>query len=540
MKLMVSVFPLLVGPYLLVAQSKPPALMSGIGRHHHIISTKSSEAQRFFDQGLTLVFAFNHEEATRAFRRAAELDPQSAMPFWRIALALSPCINLDVDPPHEKAAYEAVRKAMSLAQDVTESERAYIEALARRYSVDPKIDLKKLDVDYAHAMRELSKRYPDDLDAATLYAESLMDLRPWKLWSLDGHPAEDTDEIVAVLESVLRRNPDHIGANHYYIHAVEASTHPERALASARRLETLAPAAGHLVHMPAHIYMRVGDYPAAARSNALAAEADRVYLRESGTMGSVYDIMYYAHNLHFLAATHSMEGSFADAKQAADELIAHVRPMVHNMPMAETYLPTTIFVLVRFHRWDEVLKIPPPDSSLAMTAAFWHFARGSAAAAKGQIGMAEVERRKLETARKETPADLEFSFYFNRAQAFLELAANILDARIATAHGDRERAIEYWENAVRIQDRLNYGEPPEWFYPVRESLGSALLLNGQADQAEAVFRADLEQYPRNPRSLFGLLKSLEAQKKTSDTEWVRREFEAAWKGGDVALELGDL
>jgi tetratricopeptide (TPR) repeat protein len=540
MKLLVSVLPLLIGPYLLVAQSKPPAPMSGIGRHHHIISTKSSEAQGFFDQGLTLVFAFNHEEAARAFRRAAELDPQSAMPFWGIALALGPCINLDVDPPHEKAAYVAVRKAMSLAQHVTESERAYIEALARRYSVDPKIDLKKLDADYAHAMRELSKRYPDDLDAATLYAESLMDLRPWKLWSLDGHPAEDTDEIVAVLESVLRRDPDHIGANHYYIHTVEASTHPERALASAGRLETLAPAAGHLVHMPAHIYLRVGDYPAAARSNALAAETDRVYLRDSGTMGSMYDMMYYAHNLQFLAAAHSMEGRFADAKQAADELIAHVHPMVHDMPMAEAYLPTPIFVLVRFHRWDEVLKIPPPEPSLAMTTAFWHFARGSAAVAKGQIGMAEAERRNLETARKETPAELEFSFYFNKAQAFLDLAANILDARIATAHGDRERAIEYWENAVRIQDRLNYGEPPEWFYPVRESLGRARLLNGQADQAEAVFRADLEQYPRNPRSLFGLLKSLEAQKKTSDAEWVRREFEAAWKSADVALELGDL
>src|SRR4029077_5534691 len=264
-------------------QSKPPALMSGLGQHHHLISTKSSEAQRFFDQGLTLIFAFNHEEAARAFRRAAELDPQSAMPPWGIALALGPCINLDVAPPHEKAAYEAVQKALSLAPGATESERAYIETLARRYSVDPKVDLKKLDVDYAHAMRELSKRYPDDLDAATLYAESLMDLRPWKLWGLDGHPAEDTDEIVAVLESLLRRDPYHIGANHYYIHAMEASTHPERALASAKRLETLAPAAGHLVHMPAHIHMRVGEYPAAARSNALAAEIDRVYLRESGT-----------------------------------------------------------------------------------------------------------------------------------------------------------------------------------------------------------------------------------------------------------------
>ena len=540
MNFSVPVIVLLVSLCSMAAQSKPPTLVAGLGAHHHAISTKSPEAQRFFDQGLTLVFAFNHEDAVRAFQRAAELDPQAAMPFWGVALASGPCINLDVDPPHEKVAYEAVQKAMSLAPGVTENERAYIHALAKRYSADSKVNLRKLDAEYAHAMRELSQRYPDDLDAATLYAESLMDLRPWKLWGLDGHPAEDTDAIVAVLESVLRRDPDHIGANHYYIHAVEASAHPERAVASARRLETLAPAAGHLVHMPAHTYMRVGDYPAAARSNALGAEIDRAYLRESGTTGGMYDILYYAHNLHFLAAASSMAGSFTDAKRAADELVAHVGGMVAGMPMAEVYMPTPIFVLVRFHRWDEVLKLPPPDPNLAMTTAFWHFARGSAAAAKGQIEMAETERRTLEAARRETPADMEFSMFSNKAQAFLDLAANILDAQIATTHADRERAIEHWENAVRIQDRLYYGEPPEWFYPVRESLGGALLLNGHADQAEAVFRADLEQYPRNPRSLFGLLKSLEAQKKTSDAEWVRREFEVAWKNADITLELGDL
>jgi tetratricopeptide (TPR) repeat protein len=540
-QLLASVFPLLLAPNLLAAQSNPPALMSGLGQHHHVISTKSSEAQRFFDQGLTLVFAFNHEEAARAFQRAAELDPQSAMPFWGIALAFGPCINLDVDPPHEKAAYVAVQKAMSLAPGATGIERAYIQALARRYSADPKADLRKLDLDYAHAMRELSQHYPDDLDAATLYAESLMDLRPWKLWSLDGRPAENTDEIVEVLESVLRRNPDHIGANHYYIHTMEASTHPERALPSALRLETLAPKAGHLVHMPAHIYMRAGDYARATRSNALAAEIDRVYLRESGTAGSMYDILYYAHDLHFLAAASGMEGRFAEAKQAADELAAHIGPLVlGDLAMAEPYMPTPMFVRLRFHRWDEVLNLPPPDPHLAMTTAFWHFARGSAAAAKGQIKTAEMERRTLEEARRETPADIEFSMYSNKARTFLDLAVNILDARIAIAHADRARAIEYWKKAVQIQDQLYYGEPPEWFYPVRESLGGALLQSGQPAQAEAVFRADLQQYPRNPRSLFGLLRSLEAQKKTSDVEWVRREFEAAWKSADVPLEIEDL
>jgi tetratricopeptide (TPR) repeat protein len=514
--------------------------MAGLGDHHHAISTKSSEAQRFFDQGLTLVFAFNHEEAARSFRRASELDPQSAMAFWGVALALGPCINLDVDLPHEKAAYEAVQKAVLLAPGATENERAYIQTLAKRYSSDPKVDLRKLDAEYANAMRELSKHYPDDLDAATLYAESLMDLHPWKLWSLDGRPTEGTEEIVAVLESVLRRDPNHLGANHYYIHATEASHHPEWASASARRLETLAPGAGHLAHMPAHTYMRVGDYSAAANSNTIGADADSAYLRESGTTGSMYDMMYYCHNLHFLAASYSMEGDFTHAKQVADELVTHVGPMLHDMPMAEVYVPTPMFVLIRFHRWDEVLKLRPPNPSLATTTAFWHFVRGAAFAAKSQIALAEAEQKILQTARKETPADLEFSFFSNKAQTFLDLAENVLDARIAAAKGDHERTIKDWEKAVEIEDQLNYGEPPEWFYPVRESLGSALLRNGQAAQAEAVFRVDLEQHPRNPRSLFGLLKALEAQKKNANAEEVRREFDAAWKNADVPVELGQL
>ena len=539
MKLLVPLFTLLAGVFSSFSQSTPPALTPGMGQHHHRISTKNPEAQRFFDQGLTLVFAFNHEEAARAFRRAAELDPQSAMAFWGLALALGPCINLDVDPPHEKAAYEAVQKALSLGPGATESERAYIRALAKRYSSDPKIDLRKLDANYAQAMRELHERFPDDLDAGTLFAESLMDLHPWKLWSLDGRPTEGTDEIVAVLESVLRHDPQHVGANHYYIHAMEASPHPERALLSATRLETLVPAAGHLVHMPAHIYMRTGDYSASAQSTDRGAAVDRVYLRESGTTGGMYDMMYYCHNLHFLAASSSMAGDFSHAKEAANELAEHVRPMLHDMPVAETYLPTPIFVLVRFHKWDDVLKLPPPDATLTMTTAFWHFARGSAFAAEGKIGMAETEQKILESTRKKTSTDMEFSFYGNKAQTFLELAANILDARLAAGHGENELAIKYWEKAVEIEDTLYYGEPPEWFYPVRESLGAALLLNGRADRAEAVFRADLEQYPRNPRSLFGLLRSLETQK-SAGVEDVRREFEAAWKNADVALELADL
>lgn len=525
----------------LLGQSKPPVLMPGMGQHHHAITTNNPEAQRFFDQGLTLVYAFNHEEAIRSFQRASQLDPHAAMAFWGIALAAGPCINLDVDPAHEKLAYEAVQKAISLSAQGTEGERAYIRALAKRYSPDPAADLRKLDADYAQAMRELSTSYPDDLDAATLYAESLMDLHPWKLWSLDGQPTEGTLEIERVLESVLRRDPNHLGANHYYIHAMEASPHPESALPSAKRLETLAPSAGHLVHMPAHTYMRVGEYAESAHSNAVATEVDRRYLRESGTTGSTYDIMYYAHNLQFLAAANAMAGNFAGAKQAADELAAHVTSkMIADMPMAEVYVPVPMFVLLRFQRWDEVMKTPPPDPNLTMTTAFWHFARGCAAAAKGQMGVAEAERRRLEDARKEMPATTEFSFFSNKARSFLDLAANILDARISRAHGDPRREIEYWKDAVRVQDQLYYGEPPEWFYPVRESLGAALLLQGQAADAEAVFRDDLKQYPKNPRSLFGLLKSLEAQHKSSEAAEVRGQLKLAWKNADVPLQLGDL
>lgn len=535
-----QVFLLLLVVWPAFPQSNKPALMPGLGEHHHTISTKSPEAQRFFDQGLTLVFAFNHEEAARSFRRAAELDPRSGMAYWGIALALGPCINNpDVDAAHEKAAYEAAQKALLLAPGATQRERNYIQALAKRYSADPKVNLRNLQAEYALAMRELYTNYPDDLDAATLYAESLMDLHPWRLWSPDGHPTEGTEEIVAVLESVLRRDPNHLGANHYYIHATEASAHPEWALASARRLEALAPAAGHLVHMPAHTYMRIGDYSSAARSNAAGVNADRVYMRESSMIGSMYDLMYYCHNLQFLAASYSMEGDFAHAKQAADELAAHVEPMLHEMPIAEMYAPYPMFILVRFHRWEEILKLPPPDPSLSMATALWHFARGSAFAATNRIAMAKAERSILDSERLQMPADREFSTFSNKARAFLFLAESIVDARIAAAKGDSQQAIENWQQAVEIEDKLYYGEPPEWFYPVRESLGSALLLNGLAER-EAVFRADLAQYPRNPRSLFGLVKSLEAENKKENLEEVRREFQEAWQNADTALTLKDL
>ncbi len=520
-------------------QARPAELMPGLAHHHHPIATSSPEAQRFFDQGLTLVYGFNHDEAVRFFRRAAELDPKSPMPLWGVALAVGPNYNQDVDPPREKTAYEAIQKALSLAANAPENERAYVEALAQRYSGDPKADLKKLAVDYKNAMGDLAKRYPDDLDAATLYAESMMDLHPWRLWTTDGKPAEDTEEIISVLEAVLRRDPDHVGANHYYIHALEASPYPERALPSARKLETLVPAAGHLVHMPSHIYMRTGNYDAAARSNEAAVKADQYFMEATKTQDSQYGLMYYSHNLHFLSVALMMEGRYMDAKKAADDLVDNVEPFVRDMPMLELFMPMPTFVLQRFHRWDELMKYPEPSRKLTVTNALWHAAQGQMRAAMGEVKRAELERATVASAAARVPADVPFWFN-NGPRAILNLAAAVLDARIASAKDDRKASIELWRKAVTLQDAFNYDEPPDWFYPVRESLGAALFLDGQYAAAEQVFRDDLARNPRNGRSLFGLLQSLKARDKKTDAEWVQQAFDAAWKNADVELRLEDF
>ena len=517
--------------------SKAAVLMSGLGQHNHPVSTKNAEAQRFFDQGFTFIYAFNHDEAIRSFKRAAELDPNLAMAYWGIGHALGPNINLPVDPEREKAAYEAVQKALDLSKNAPEQERAYIEALAKRYSIDPKADLYKLAVDYKNAMGELVKRYPDDLDAATLYAESGMNLRPWQLWKKDGTPAEGTEEIVAVLESVLKRNPGHIGANHYYIHAVEASLHPERALPSAERLTTLVPAAGHLVHMPAHIYMRTGDYKNAAIRNQVAAEADEEYIKSYDIQG-IYPLMYYSHNLHFLAVANSMQGRFSDAKKAADQLEAHVSPYVKEMPMLEFFVPTSTLILVGFNRWEDILRSPKPDPSMLLTTAVWHFARGMAYAANGKLRSAQRERKLFVDVKNRIPADAMWDL--NSTNNVLGIAENVLDAKIAITKGDKKSAIELLRKAAETEDALNYAEPSGWYIPVRESLGGALFMSGNYSGAEKVFRTDLEKNPRSGRSLFGLMQSLKAQKKNYEARLVQTEFEAAWKNADTQLRVKDL
>ncbi len=513
-------------------QEAPVRLIPGLGDVHHPVSTKNKEAQEFFDQGLKLVYGFNHDEARRSFVRAAELDSKLAMAQWGVALTLGPNYNLPVDPDREHAGYDAVQRAVALKENASEPERAYIDALVVRYSRDPNVDLHALDRAYSHAMRKLSARYPDDLDAATLFAESMMNLNPWKLWSADGKAAEGTDEIVSVLESVLKRDPNHLGANHYYIHAVEASTHPERALASAQRLEKLAPAAGHLVHMPAHIYSRVGDHPASAHCNELAVAADKKFLAATQEQG-VYRLMYYSHNMHFLAFAACMDGNFAEARDAAAKLVANVAPGVKAMPDLEGFLPTPMIVLFAFERWDDLLKFRAPAPSFVTTNALWHSFRGIAFANTGKTTEAETEQKQFQDLVAKIPPDQMFD-PLNKVSSVFKIHENILAGSIARSRGDNAAAVESLKQAAAAEDALNYSEPPAWYPPVRPMLGKLLLANNQAAEAEKVFREDLARDPRDGRALSGLRDALKAQNRPYEADQIDRQFRAAWKVADTA------
>jgi tetratricopeptide (TPR) repeat protein len=522
------------------AAPKPVTLLSGLGTHRHPIATSSPEAQKYFDQGMVMLFGFNHEEAYRAFEKAAQLDPTAAMPHWGMALVTGANYN-DVEPEVNrlKRARAEVDKALALSTAGPENERAYVEALAKRYVADPaSADKAALAHDYNAAMRALSQKYPDDLDAATLYAESGMNLRPWKLYGSDGTPAEGTEEIVAVLESVLKREPNHPGANHYYIHAVEASRHPERALPSAARLETLVPNAGHLVHMPSHVYIRTGNYLAAEKSNAIAAEVDRKYIRETGAQG-MYPVMYYTHNVHFQSAAAAMAGRHAEAKKSAQVLVDAVLPVLSMDPMLEGFLLQPIFVALRFQKWDDVRKMEDPGPKLPLARAAWLYARAMAAAASKDAQAADALRVAYGIARDAVPP-AQMAGPQNSAVALFAVATPVLDARIAESLGDYARALASWERAVAADDALAYDEPPAWYYPVRESLGGALLRAGRAADAERVFRADLDRHPRNPRSLLGLAASLEAQGKSADAAFARAQYDVAVKDADVTLRIEDL
>jgi len=521
-------------------QSTPATLMSGLGDLHHPVSTKNPQAQEFFDQGLRLIYAFNHDEAARSFQRAADLDPNLAIAYWGVAEAVGPNYNDPASDDRFALAHQAIQKAVDLSSGASPVEQAYIQAMALRFPADPKANRRQAAEAYHDAMREVAKKFPDDLDAATLFAESGMDLHPWGLWHHDGTPEAGTEEIVTTLESVIKRDPNHMGAVHYYIHAVEASPSPERALAGANKLAAMAPAAGHLVHMPAHVYIRTGDYASAVKTNQEAAVVDRAYIKASGAQG-LYPMMYYSHNLHFIAMCSAMNGDYAEAQKNAAMLAAHVGPHVKDMPPLEGFMTIPVAVDVRFHKWDEILKMPQPSADMKTTTVFWHFARGMALAAKGKVSEAEAEHKAVAEAQANTPEDVVFAMPVNnKAKDVLAVARDVLGAKIAMAKKDNAAAIALLQKAVAVQDSLKYSEPEDWFFPVRESLGAALLVNNDAAGAEKVFREDLDRHPRNPRSLFGLEQALKAQNRDYDAGFVQKQFQASWKGGPAQLKVDDL
>ena len=528
-----------------LAQDKKPSdkpadlSLTAAGRQHHPIHTSSKETQDYFDQGITLLYGFNHEEAARAFRKAAELDPKSPMPLWGVAMAVGPNYNMDVDPEREKIAYDTIQKAAKLAESAPRVEQDYVTTLMLRYSNEAKPDFKKLANIYAMGMRTLSRKYPEDLDAATMYAESLMNLNPWQLWSLDGKPGEHTEEIVRVLESVLARDPSHAGANHYYIHAVEASPNPERALPSAERLEKLVPNAGHLVHMPAHIYARTGDFSQAVERNAIAAKVDKAYAEEADRSGSLYDLMYHSHNEHFLAMAACMQGQYTEAKKAADGLATRLMPHAKMMPMLDGFIMTPLWVDARFSKWDAILSRPEPAGDLAETHLMWRYTRTLAFAVQRDTAKATAEFAAFEKETAAMPDGRPLGMQ-SSSKAVHAVAKEVLAARLAEAQGKQDEAIKHWQAAVDAQDKLAYNEPADWYYPVRESLGAAYMKANKPYDAEMAFREDLRRNPRNPRSLFGLREALAAQQSDTDAGWVDRQFKESWKNADVGLKLGDL
>lgn len=518
---------------LLVAlASVPPSardsvpLYDNLGNHSRSITTTEPLAQQYFDQGLRLAYGFNHGEAIRAFRRAIELDPSCAMCYWGIAYAHGPHVNAGMDSAAGAAAYAAIQQARQRAGAASESERAYIQALALRYASDPLQDRAPLDSAYARAMAQLSTRYPDDLDAAALYAEALMNLRPWNYWTSTGEPYPGTQEIVASLESVIARNPNHPGACHYYIHAVEAVT-PELAVPCAERLAELMPGVGHMVHMPAHIYIRVGRYADAITANEHAVHADESYVERQRPQG-LYPLSYYPHNYHFLAFAATMAGRKSQALEAARAVAARA-PVDYAEESGEVqlWLVFPALTLLTFGEWEAVLAEPMPPES------HW-FGRGMAAYAHG-VALAAVGRSAeayhlVEAVSSDADAAPEGDY-----RTALMIAGEMLRGELRARAGDDAGAIAHFEEAARLEDGMLYYEPPVWYYPVRHSLGLSLLRAGSAADAERIYREDLKRFPANGWSLFGLRESLRAQGKSTEADEVEMRFTAAWSGSDVTL-----
>jgi tetratricopeptide (TPR) repeat protein len=504
--------------------------LQNLGNHTFPVTTKSEQAQVFINQGVNLAYGFNHAEAGRAFREAARLDPNCAMAYWGQALVLGPNINMPMDPSDEPKAYELVQKAVSLKAKASPREQAYIDALSERYSGKPNYREVR-DQAYASAMREVVRRFPDDLDAATLAAEAIMDLRPWAYWTRDGRPYEGTEQAVALVESVMRRDPDHPGALHYYIHLMEPTSDPARAEKAADRLLTLMPAAGHMVHMPSHIYERVGRYSDAVRSNDLAARADEDYISQCRAQG-LYPMGYYPHNIHFLWWAATMNGQSALAVESARKLASRIPDEVlTQMPMFAGFRVVPYFALTRFAMWDAMLAEPAPPAGNPYLEGIWQYARGLAFVGKGQLE--DADRALAEVRRISGDKALEQRMFSpNTMAAVFAIAPEVLAAEIDSARKNYPSAIGHLERAVRLDDGLAYTEPAEWHYPPRQALAAVLLRAGRPAEAETVYWEDLRRNPENGWSLRGLTEALRAEGKQDESLLIEKRFKAAWSSAD--------
>jgi tetratricopeptide (TPR) repeat protein len=507
--------------------------LQNLGTHTFPVTTTSERAQLFINQGVNLAYAFNHAEAGRAFREAARLDPDLAMAYWGQALVLGPNINATMDPADEPRAVELVHHARERAGTASPREQALIDALAERYS-GRAADRRNRDEAYARAMRRVWQQFPDDLDITAFYVESVMNLRPWGYWMRDGRPYDGTTEIVELTERILQRHPSHPGALHFYIHLMEPTDRADRAVPAADRLLTLMPAAGHMVHMPSHIYQRVGRYADAVRSNELAVLADEDYLTQCRAQG-LYPMGYYPHNIHFLWFAATMDGRGQLAIDSARKVAAKIPDdAMKSMPLLAGFRVVPYFALTRFGRWDEMLKEPPPAADNLFLTGIWHYARGLSHLAKGQLADAE---RSLEKVRRisRDPA-LEFSLFSpNMASRIFAIAPEVLAGEIAAARKGFDAAVAHLEKAVRLEDGLVYTEPSEWHYPPRHALGAVLLEAGRVAEAETVYWEDLKRNPENGWALYGLTQALKAQGRQDDAAIVERRFDRAWARADVTL-----
>ena len=509
--------------------------LSGLGNHHIKVTTKSVESQYFFDQGFRLTLGFNHSEALRSFKEAVRLDPGNAMAYWGWALALGPNLNLPMQKNVVSQTYHAIQMAISLKDRVTPRERAYIEALATRYSSDPKADRGALGAAYSDAMHSLMTTYPDDLDAATLYAAAVMNTNPWDYWYRDGTPKSHTEIVMATLQSVIKRNPQHAGAHHYLIHTVEAFR-PELGVASADQLGNLMPGAGHLVHMPSHIYMRVGRYSDSYDANVRAVEADEGYITQCRAQG-LYPLAYYPHNLHFMVWSAMFQGRSKEAVSAARKVADKipVESKDNTWALYEAFRSQPMFVLVRFGMWDAMLVEPAPDKDARFMNGVWHYGRGMAFSNQGKLSLAKAELGKLAHLRINAESDPSYYLGFGAAGDLLTIAENILAGEIAGKQGDFTVAIAHLERAVRLEDGLLYSEPSSWSFPVRHNLGAILLDAGLPAEAEVVYWEDLRRNPKNGHSLYGLKQSLLSQGKENIAEVIDGRLKKAWKNADVSL-----